>query len=82
MREASISIPASSLPERCVLVIGGAPEHVTAWEESRLVARVQDLCHQGLSAKEIGRELARETGWPRRDIYRLAVDSAQPPADK
>jgi 16S rRNA C1402 (ribose-2'-O) methylase RsmI len=62
------------LSEPCVLVVGGAREQVTRWGGGRLRTEVQARLDQGLSAKEIGRELAAESGWPRREIYRLAVE--------
>jgi 16S rRNA (cytidine1402-2'-O)-methyltransferase len=63
-----------SISEPCVLVVGGAREQVTRWDGGRLRAEVQARLDQGLGAKEIGRDLAVESGWPRREIYRLAVE--------
>jgi 16S rRNA (cytidine1402-2'-O)-methyltransferase len=62
------------------LVIGGARELAERWDEERLRAEVRQRLGQGLSAREIGRELAGESGWPRRAIYRLAVRGAPFPA--
>jgi 16S rRNA (cytidine1402-2'-O)-methyltransferase len=56
-----------------VLVIGGARELVPRWDEARLRDEVQVCLEQGLGAKEISRELAVESGWPRREIYNLVV---------
>jgi 16S rRNA (cytidine1402-2'-O)-methyltransferase len=65
-------------PDRCVLVIGGAREQVIRWDEDRLRAEIQELVAQGLGAKEISRRLGPgvgpDTGWSRREIYRLAVE--------
>jgi 16S rRNA (cytidine1402-2'-O)-methyltransferase len=66
--------------ELCVLVIGGAREPVERWDEERLRAEVRRCLDQGLSAREIGRALAAESGWSRRAIYRLAVRGAPFPA--
>ena len=60
-----------------VIVIAGASEPVIRWDEERLLAEVRSLLTQGLLAKEIGRQLAIESGWPRREIYRLAVEAAR-----
>jgi 16S rRNA (cytidine1402-2'-O)-methyltransferase len=69
--------------EPCVLVIGGAREPAERWDEERLRAEVQRCLEQGLSAREIGRALASESGWPRRAIYRLAVRGAPfPPGEE
>ena len=70
---------AESGSELCVLVIGGAREPVERWDEERLQAEVQRRLEQGLSAREIGRALPAESGWPRRAIYRLAVQGAAVP---
>jgi 16S rRNA (cytidine1402-2'-O)-methyltransferase len=75
LREAVTSLSDALTPERCVLVIGGASEERDAWKADQLKAEIQNLLQEGLPAKEIGRLLARESGWPRRTIYRLAVDA-------
>jgi 16S rRNA (cytidine1402-2'-O)-methyltransferase len=60
-----------------VLVIGGAPVGAGRWDEGRLKSRIQDRLVEGMGAKEISRQLAGASGWPRREIYRLAVELAQ-----
>jgi 16S rRNA (cytidine1402-2'-O)-methyltransferase len=77
---------AESLPDRrnsnlVVLVIGGGQEQASRWAEERLRAEVQALRQQGLSASQIGRQLAAQSGWPRRDVYQLAVKVAPTGAD-
>jgi 16S rRNA (cytidine1402-2'-O)-methyltransferase len=57
----------------CVLVIGGAAKGSARWTEEQLQAEVRALLGQGVQAREIGARLAPESGWPRREIYRLAV---------
>jgi 16S rRNA (cytidine1402-2'-O)-methyltransferase len=64
-------------PGAYVLVIGGASGQLTRWGEEKLLVEIRALLTQGLVAKEIGRRLATESGWPRRDIYRLAVAVTQ-----
>jgi 16S rRNA (cytidine1402-2'-O)-methyltransferase len=66
------------IPDRCVLVIGGAQQQAARWDEDRLRAEIQALTARGLGAKEIGRRLGPDTGWSRRDIYRLAVELTGP----
>jgi 16S rRNA (cytidine1402-2'-O)-methyltransferase len=62
-----------------VLVIGGASEKAEPWEEEHLRAELHARLHQGLGAKETSRQLAAESGWPRRQIYRLAVEAGKHP---
>jgi 16S rRNA (cytidine1402-2'-O)-methyltransferase len=60
-----------------VLVLGGAPVGVGRWDEGQLNSAIQGLLVEGLGAKEISQQLAGASGWPRREIYRLAVELAQ-----
>jgi 16S rRNA (cytidine1402-2'-O)-methyltransferase len=64
------------VPGPCVMVIAGASEPAICWSEERLLAEIEALLGQRFMAKEIGRRLATESGWPRREIYRLAVEVA------
>ena len=64
-------------PGSLVLVLGGAPVGVGRWDEARLNAAIQDLLVEGLGAKEISRQLAGVSDWPRREIYRLTVELAR-----
>ncbi len=56
-----------------VLVIGGR-RGTARWEEARLRAEIEARLAQGASVKEISRQLAAPSGWPRRQVYRLAVE--------
>jgi 16S rRNA (cytidine1402-2'-O)-methyltransferase len=67
-------VPGQPPDARLVLVIGGAPRQVVRWEEARLRAEIESGLAQGLGAKEVSRRLAAESGWPRREIYRLVVE--------
>jgi len=60
-------------PGPCALVIGGAPERPARWTDDRLGAEIQACLQQGLSANQAARQLAQQSGWPRREIYRRAV---------
>ena len=60
----------------CALVLGGTGEKTVCWEKDRLLAEVQARLAQGLGAKEISQQLAAQSGWPRREIYRLATQEA------
>ena len=65
---------------RLVLVVGGARERVVRWDEGQLMAEILALRQQDQGASQIGRQLAARSGWPRREIYRLAVQAGQPGA--
>ena len=66
----------SMLPGPCVLVVGGSQAGTVRWQEDQLEAEIQARLKQGLGTKELSRQLALESGWPRREIYRLAVEIA------
>jgi 16S rRNA (cytidine1402-2'-O)-methyltransferase len=66
----------SVLPGPCALVIGGSQAEAVRWQEDQLEAEIQARLKQGLGTKKLSRELASESGWPRREIYRLAVEIA------
>jgi 16S rRNA (cytidine1402-2'-O)-methyltransferase len=62
---------------RCAWVIGGSQEKPQRWEEDRLRARVETLCSRGQGAREISQQLTKESGWPRREIYKMVVDASE-----
>jgi hypothetical protein len=61
------------LPGYCALVVGGAPDEQIRWEEDQLLSEIQHRRAAGLGVKQISQELAGDSGWSRREIYRLAV---------
>ena len=73
-------IPASQdlglVPGPCVVVVGGSQAEAVRWQEDQLEAAIQSRLKRGLGTKELSRQLASESGWPRREIYRLAVELA------
>ena len=60
------------------LVVAGKPtEGETQWTEAQLLAAVQDERWVGKPAKQIAGKLAEQSGWPRREIYKL-ITSRKP----
>jgi 16S rRNA (cytidine1402-2'-O)-methyltransferase len=78
IKKAQEQLPLPAAKGEWELVIGGASGGVEPWSESRLLASIQALRDTGLATKEIGRRLARESGWPRREIYRRAATAHTP----
>lgn len=74
LTEAAAALEDCPVDGPCVLVIGGMPERAISWNVRALRAEIRARLDQGLAARDIGRALARESGWPRREIYRLAVE--------
>lgn len=78
----SLGEPPGRLPDpltssRCALVIAGAQPEVMRWDERQLRAEIRMRLAQGLGVRETSHQLAVESSWPRREIYRLAVQIAQ-----
>ncbi len=58
------------------LVIGGAPaEAEEKWDSRRVRAEVAEMVAGGVKRKDAARMVADLSGWPLRDVYRLAVDA-------
>ncbi len=57
------------------LVIGGAAEQ-ERWDEEAVRAALDARLAEGLKPSQAAREVAQESGWPRREVYRLAVEGA------
>jgi len=64
-------------PCACALVLGGAPDEAARWEEDRLRSEIQSRLVAGSRVKEISQQLAENSGWSRREIYRLSVEIAK-----
>jgi 16S rRNA (cytidine1402-2'-O)-methyltransferase len=56
------------------LVVSGAPSSI-AWDESRVRETLNALLARGMSRSAAARQVARESGWSRRAVYTLAVQS-------
>jgi 16S rRNA (cytidine1402-2'-O)-methyltransferase len=65
---------AAPAPERrrgeMVLVVAGAPERAAAAADSPVAARVAELEAAGLARMDAIKQVARERGLPKRDVYR------------
>jgi 16S rRNA (cytidine1402-2'-O)-methyltransferase len=59
------------------LVLGGATRAsatTAAWDEERIRRALQAALNAGVDRKEASRRVAQESGWPRREVYRLATE--------
>lgn len=59
------------------LVIAGKPQSGVNWDEARLRTHLEQALRQGEKASHVAARLASESGWPRREVYRLATDIAK-----
>jgi len=58
--------------ERLTLVIAGAGRD-PVWTQERARDEVHKLLAAGAAARDVAREVARRSGWPRRQVYQLAM---------
>ena len=54
------------------VVIDGAAQDAT-WTDEQVGACIRELLDAGESPRDVARQVARRSGWPRRQVYRLAV---------
>lgn len=54
------------------LVLGGATAEPAAWDEERVRRALGEALDGGADRKEAIRRVAQASGWPRREVYRLA----------
>ena len=63
--------PASSGRGRCTLVVQGA-EQSLAWTEQRVREQVREMLAMGKSPRDVARDVALRSGWPKRKIYAMS----------
>jgi 16S rRNA (cytidine1402-2'-O)-methyltransferase len=59
------------------LVIAGKPPSGVNWEEARLRSELEQAMRQGEKASQAAARLASASGWPRRKVYRMAIEIAK-----
>jgi 16S rRNA (cytidine1402-2'-O)-methyltransferase len=55
------------------LVIGGKLRVAERWPEERLRSVLEDYLARGESVAQLASQLSSDSGWPRREVYRLAM---------
>jgi len=58
------------------LVLGGATEDSAVWDEARVLHALREALDRGVERKEAVRQVTQASGWPRREVYRLATELA------
>ncbi len=56
------------------LVVGGAAQTESDWDEERVRRALAERLDSGMDRKEATRRVAQESGWPRRQVYRLTLE--------
>ena len=55
-------------------LLGGA-DLMAEWDEASVREVVSQRISEGMRRSEAARQVASETGWPRREVYRLAEEA-------
>jgi 16S rRNA (cytidine1402-2'-O)-methyltransferase len=59
------------------LVLAGAPEsEQERWEEARVRQALSQLLEDGFSRRDAAAQVCKMANWPKREVYRLAVEQA------
>lgn len=59
-----------------VIVVGGRPSNAgTRWDEPQLRAAILRELKAGVAPSELAARLSTDSGWPRREIYKMAIRS-------
>lgn len=60
------------------LVIAGAESGAEAWNQARVISAIAAALSEGKKPSQIARQLAAESGWPRREVYQLITGESTP----
>ena len=59
------------------LVVAGAPQRLPEWSLERLEQALKDGLADGQSPSSLAREVSAQSGWKRREVYRLVMELDQ-----
>ena len=57
------------------MVSGQSSDASREWSKEKLLAKIKKEMVSGKSSKDISSELAEQSGWKKRDVYRLITDA-------
>jgi len=60
--------------EFTLVIAGAGDEAQAAWDEEQVRSALAELLSQGLDKKEAIKQVAKAAHWPRRQVYKVAVD--------
>ncbi|MBU0510218.1 MAG: 16S rRNA (cytidine(1402)-2'-O)-methyltransferase [Chloroflexi bacterium] len=63
------------------LVVAGALAETERWLPDRVRAAIAESLPSGEAPSQIARRVALESGWPRREVYRILTTDHRPPTD-
>jgi 16S rRNA (cytidine1402-2'-O)-methyltransferase len=60
--------------EFTLVIAGAGDEAQAAWDEEQVRAALAELLSEGLDKKEAIKQVAKAAHWPRRQVYKVAVE--------
>lgn len=75
--EAAAHFDAHPLKGEITLVIDGAPQEAQQWDLARVQESLKDGLARGESPSSLAREISAQSGWKRRQVYRMVTEKEQ-----
>jgi len=63
------------------LVVAGSPNQIMRWSDERVMAVIMEALADGGIPAVVAKEIALESGWPRRELYNLITRVQNKPAE-
>jgi len=60
--------------EITLVIAGRSPDAQETWSEDRVRSTLQKLIDDGMERKEAAKQVAAQSGWERRVVYRVSVE--------
>lgn len=68
--------------ELVIVVEGARPQERSPWPDEEVARRLEELLAQRVSLKDAVRQVAELSGWPRREVYQVALRLRATPAEE
>ncbi len=69
--------PSEARGEITLVIAGAAPDEIETWTETQVRSALSESIAAGTSPTTAAKKIANESGWPRRSVYRLAVETTK-----
>lgn len=72
--EAAAHFEAKPPKGEITLVVGGAPDDASLWQFEQVQAALKEGLARGESPSSLAREISAQSGWKRREVYRIVTE--------
>ncbi len=69
--------PSEARGEITLVIAGAAPDEIETWTETQVRSALSESIAEGASPTTAAKKIANKSGWPRRSVYRLAVETTK-----